>query len=63
MNKTYLLAACIVAVHTVFASPNITVDSVVQRWPFHGGVVIRADDLCRGAGGGERQVSAGKAEG
>ena len=40
MNKTYLLAACIVAVHTVFASPNITVDSVVQRWPWNNKVDI-----------------------
>ena len=40
MNKTYLLAACIVAVHTVFASPNITIDSVVQRWPWNNKVDI-----------------------
>ena len=40
MNKTYTLAACLVAVHTAFALPNVTVNSVVQRWPWNNKVDI-----------------------
>ena len=40
MNKTYTLAACLVAVHTAFASPNVTINSVVQRWPWNNKVDI-----------------------